>query len=39
MPTLAAQIGLKLPPKGPTAGYDGHCLDLDVGAPSSCPAN
>jgi predicted AlkP superfamily pyrophosphatase or phosphodiesterase len=39
MPTLAAQIGLKLPPKGPNAGYDGRCLDLDVGAPSSCPAN
>ncbi len=39
MPTLAAQIGLKLPPKGPAAGYDGRCLDLDVGAPSSCPAN
>jgi len=39
MPTLAAQIGLRLPPKGPAAGYDGRCLDLDVGAPSSCPAN
>lgn len=34
MPTLAAQIGLKLP----ATGYDGHCLDLDVGAPDSCPA-
>lgn len=38
MPTLAAQIGLALPPKGPNAGYDGRCLDLFVGAPSSCPA-
>jgi predicted AlkP superfamily pyrophosphatase or phosphodiesterase len=38
MPTLAAQIGLALPPKGPNAGYDGRCLDLDVGAPGSCPA-
>ncbi len=38
MPTLAAQIGLALPPKGPGAGYDGRCLDLDVGAPTSCPA-
>jgi predicted AlkP superfamily pyrophosphatase or phosphodiesterase len=39
MPTLAAQIGLKLPPNGPSAGYDGRCLDLEVGAPSSCPTN
>ncbi|MBO9574897.1 MAG: alkaline phosphatase family protein [Sphingobium sp.] len=38
MPTLAAQIGLALPPKGPGAGYDGRCLDLSVGAPGSCPA-
>ncbi len=38
MPTLAAQIGLPLPPKGPGAGYDGRCLDLDVGNPGSCPA-
>jgi predicted AlkP superfamily pyrophosphatase or phosphodiesterase len=37
MPTLAAQIGLPLPPKGPNAGYDGRCLDLAVGAPTSCP--
>jgi predicted AlkP superfamily pyrophosphatase or phosphodiesterase len=37
MPTLAAQIGLALPAPGPKAGYDGRCLDLAVGAPSSCP--
>jgi hypothetical protein len=39
MPTLAAQIGLALPKPGAGAGYDGRCLDLEVGAPSSCPAN
>ena len=38
MPTLAAQIGLPLPPKGPNAGYDGRCLDLAIGVPNSCPA-
>lgn len=38
MPTLAAQIGLKLPPKGRGAGYDGRCLDLEAGPSSSCPA-
>lgn len=38
MPTLAAQIGLKLPPPGPGAGYDGRCLDLEAGVPDSCPA-
>lgn len=37
MPTLAAQIGLKLPPDGPNAGYDGRCLDLDAGTADSCP--
>ncbi len=39
MPTLAAQIGLRLPAPGPGAGYDGRCLDLAVGAPGSCPPN
>ncbi len=31
-PTLAATIGL------PVSGLDGRCLDLDAGAPDTCPA-
>jgi len=34
LPTLAAQIGLPVP----KSEIDGRCLDLIVGAPSSCPA-
>jgi len=33
LPTLAALIGLAIPP----GEIDGRCLDLDVGAQSTCP--